>query len=237
VAVQAPRRLAEDSQSGALELLLCTATGPREIVSGQMLSLRRRFGRALVGLIVLYGFLVFAHVNRHGGGWEHFFGSLVGRLAVWGALVILVQVWSFARVGLYQGLKEGNSLRATFMLVWKLGVLPWVLFIAWGLISELGNRQFGIRWGISRDGIIRSWAIFHLLVCGIFVAHASWRLERNFRLLVAQSLPGGRWRRWIAPPFDRTHKPEADLAPRRKASGQAGPQARNAGRKGGRLYR
>jgi ABC-type transport system involved in cytochrome c biogenesis permease component len=197
VAIQAPRRLAEDRQSGALELLLCTATGPREIVSGQMLSLRRRFGRALMGLIVLYAFLVFADVSRHGSGWENFFGSLMGRLAVWGALVILFQVWSFARVGLYQGLAQGNSLRATFMLVWKLGVLPWVLFMAWVLILEVGNRQFGIRWGIGRDGIIRSWAMVHLLVCGIFVAHASWHLERNFRMLVAQSVPVGWWRRWL----------------------------------------
>lgn len=43
VAVQATRRLCEDRQSGALELLLGTALIPEEIVAGQWQTLRRQF--------------------------------------------------------------------------------------------------------------------------------------------------------------------------------------------------
>src|SRR5215468_1333048 len=51
IAIQAPRRLADDKQSGALELLLCTPLTPREIVRGSMGILRRQFGRGLAGLL------------------------------------------------------------------------------------------------------------------------------------------------------------------------------------------
>lgn len=43
VPAEAARRLVEDRQSGALELLLCTPVSVREIVQGQWLTLRRRY--------------------------------------------------------------------------------------------------------------------------------------------------------------------------------------------------
>ncbi len=43
VPAEAARRLVEDRQSGALELLLCTPVSVREIVKGQWLTLRRRY--------------------------------------------------------------------------------------------------------------------------------------------------------------------------------------------------
>jgi hypothetical protein len=42
-----------------------------------------------------------------------------------------------------------------------------------------------------------SWAVAHLLVCALFLAHASWRLHRNLRYLAAQSAGAAWWKRWL----------------------------------------
>jgi hypothetical protein len=191
--IQAPRRLADDKQSGALELLLCTPIGPETIVRGTMLGLRRRFGRALVGLAVLDAFLVFAYMDRH-GGWNNLIGRSEGLAVLCGAVVIPVQAWSLARVGLYLGLKQGNSLRATFTAIWSLTLLPWVLFVCLVITLELGARPLGI--GPSRRAIISSWAWIHLAVCGGFGAYASWQLRNeNFRLLATEAARVAWWKK------------------------------------------
>jgi len=198
LAIQAPRRFADDRQSGALELLLCTPTTPGEIVRGQMRILRHRFGRALLVLMAVDAFLVYAYCTQH-AGWRQFFGS--SRFFFWmcaaGTLVYPLQAWSFARVGLYQGLVQSSSLRATFMLVWKLGLLPWILWLGaifgWVPLS----RVLGVGRGFKDEMVLITWVAWHGIVCSSFLAHASWQLQGNFRRLAAQSLRVPWYRRLI----------------------------------------
>jgi ABC-type transport system involved in cytochrome c biogenesis permease component len=196
LAIQAPRRLADDKQSGALELLLCTPTQPREIVNGSMWVLRRRFGGAFLSLLAVAAFLGYAYYSEH-GGWEAFFGSRMQEPVLWGLAVFSLQLLSFARVGLYQGLVQSNSLRATFLLVFKLGLLPWMLFAVFMLTCEMGSRYLGVPRNVSDDFAIASWAGIHLVLCGLFLRRANWQLRHNFRALAAQTKLPARWKRWL----------------------------------------
>jgi hypothetical protein len=184
LAIQAPRRLADDKQSGALELLLCTSLREREMVRGMMIGLWRRLGRAMVALVLLDAFLCYAYISQNPaflqGNSRNFF-----ILCFWAVIVFLLQGLAFVRVGLYQGLLRGNSIKATFNLIFTLGVLPWVLFVLWMFTVE-SLRNYIPPFGRIRElFIFNSWAAVHLLVFGLFLAHASHQLRHRFRVLAA----------------------------------------------------
>jgi ABC-type transport system involved in cytochrome c biogenesis permease component len=196
IAIQAPRRLADDKQSGALELLLCTPITPGEIVRGSMRILRRRFGRAMAALVALDLFIFFAHFSKYGGWRRGWYPDLLP-LAIYAAVVFPVQGYSLARIGLYEGLVRSNSVRATFMAIWKVGLLPWVLFIGFLMTWDAIRSHFRVLPNIGEQLAFASWAGAHLLPCGIFLAHANWRLHQNFRALAAQSARPAWWKRWL----------------------------------------
>jgi hypothetical protein len=195
IAIQAPRRLADDQQSGALELLLCTPVKPRQIVSGSMWVLWRRYGRAQASLLALDAFLVYACFSAR-GGWQAFlrYDLFLGAL---GALVVFpLQGYSLARVGLYQGLVQGDSVRASLMTIWKVGLSPWLVFFAFMVTWETVARYY--TW-LPRATDRRAWFVWagvHLLACGAFVTQAAWRLDRRFRALAAHSRRPAWWKRW-----------------------------------------
>jgi ABC-type transport system involved in multi-copper enzyme maturation permease subunit len=190
LAIQAPRRLADDKQSGALELLLCTPATPKTIVRGTMSILRRRFGLALLALLMVDLFLIYSFFDVN-GGWREFWKDDCYKLIIGGALVFPLQVWSLARVGLYQGLAQSSSLRATFMVAWKIGVLPLVLWFTFMMTSE----ALGLLNGVSDTFILSALACAHIFTCLFFLAHASWNLHWNFRRLAAQSVKLSLWKR------------------------------------------
>jgi hypothetical protein len=205
IAIQAPRRLADDKQSGALELLLCTPITPLNIVRGSMLSLRRRFGRALFALLALDAFLIFAWFEGN-GGWADFRADEWFKLSLGAAVVFPLQAWSMARVGIYQGLVSANSLRATFMVIWKVGLLPIVMWIAFMMTCDI----LGLLRGRNSDTFaFGALAGVHVLPCSFFLAHASWRLHRRFRMLAAQSAHRAWWKRWL----DEQRRPARGLEP------------------------
>lgn len=197
VAIQAPRRLGDDKHSGALELLLCTPLSTREIVRGNLLLLRRRFGRALIVLLGLDAFLLYAFSSNH-GGWERFSSGGDGLLYVvcCGVAVFPLQIGILARIGIYQGLVNPNSLRATFMLLGKVALLPFLLFV--GFIIAWETLAPRLKWGnMTNWGAFGVWTGAHFLVFAVFSAHAMFRLSRNFRALAAYSPQGSWWSRFV----------------------------------------
>jgi ABC-type transport system involved in cytochrome c biogenesis permease component len=194
LAIQAPQRLADDKQSGALELLLGTPVQPGQIVRGCMTVLRSQFGRAVLVLLMLDLCMVGAYFGAR-GGWKDFVKDDVFPLSICAVLVFPFQAWSLARVGLYQGLRQANSLRATFMLLWKLGLLPWVVFVALIMLWQATRSHVRILVNIPDAYIFFGWAAVHLVACSLFLAHASWHLRRNFRRLAAQTVVPSWWKR------------------------------------------
>jgi ABC-type transport system involved in multi-copper enzyme maturation permease subunit len=179
IALDAPRRFADDKQSGALELLLCTPYRPERIVSDGLQALHRRFLPPLTIIIVLAVYSVLAHTLVRGLSWPR---NQLFHLAFAGAIVIPVQVYGFLCVGLYQGLVSKNSLRATFMLVWKLFAIPWLLFFLWIFVVEvLRIRPLGF--GASASSVYLMWAAFHVIPIVLFVFQARLNMAMRFRYL------------------------------------------------------
>ena len=210
IAIQAPRRLADDKQSGALELLLCTPITPREMVRGIIWAMRRRFGRALLVLMALDLFLVFAYFSEH-GGWHGLRSHELFVLSIYAAAIFPLQGYSLARIGLCQGLVQANSGRATAMTIWKVGLLPWVLFIGFMVTWDGARRYFQTLPQITDARAWTVWAGVHLLACVAFLAQANWRLARRFRELAGRS-GGTAW--WIRAAHSRSQ--------RRRPSGAGG---------------
>jgi ABC-type transport system involved in cytochrome c biogenesis permease component len=183
--IQAPRRIADDKHSGALELLLCTPLAPREIIRGNMLALRRRYGRVLLGLIAMDGFLLVAYASTH-GGWGGLVRYDAFALCVWGLIVFPIQLYTFARISLYQALIHTNSLRASFAAFWRVGLLPWAIFFLFILGCDyVASHYRALR--LTETLAFSAWGLSHLLPCAVFLAIANWRLGRSFRILVTAS--------------------------------------------------
>ena len=201
VCIQSPRRFADDKQSGALELLLCTTLPARQFVRGAIAALWRRFGRALVALVLLDAFLVYAYVSHH-GGWTQFRSVLV--LCVGATAVFPLQGYVMALAGLYHGLAKANSLRATFTLIWTLGLLPWPLFAGTLLFCDLARRYLTFMPRISEDFVFLCWTGAHLVVFAPALARAWWELRHNLRELAAgTAIPW--WKRAWQAVFDNSY--------------------------------
>ena len=77
------------------------------------------------------------------------------------------------------------------------GLLPWVVSIGFVVGREAAQRHFRSLPNPSSHSAFAAWAGAHLLVCALFLAHASWRLHRNFRSLAAPSAGAAWWKRWL----------------------------------------
>jgi ABC-type transport system involved in multi-copper enzyme maturation permease subunit len=187
IAAQAPRRMADDKQSGALELLLCTPLEPAEIVRGQMRILGRRFGGALASLLALDLLMIAAVLSIAGtaGGGRVMRQDLIW-LAACGLVVFPAQAYSMAKIGLYQGLVQSTSLRATLLLVWKVGLLPWVTWLAFILSYIAIQRHMRSLPVVTNTFVWLAWTASQLAVYGVFLAHANHRLRASFRTLAAK---------------------------------------------------
>ncbi len=194
IALQSPRRLADDKQSGALELLLSTPLTPAAMVGGAMLVWRRRFGWPLLFLLGLDLFLLHAFYQGHPISGPLLSDDLF-QISLCALVVFPLQAWSLARIGLYQGLRCGNSLRATFISLWMVGLLPWLLFIGFIITCETGRQYFRFLPRINDEIAFSAWTGAHVLPCCLFVAVANWRLRRHFRALAAQNRNLSSWRR------------------------------------------
>ena len=195
IAIQAPRRLADDKESGALELLLCTPLKPAEIVRGCMMILRRRFGRGLLALLALDVFFAYAYYSEH-GGWGTFLATPMWQFAICVLVVAPVQAYSLARIGVYEGLAQTTSLRASFMTAWNAGLLPWLSWFAVMLSLQASQRYLLFPQRMTDKIAFGAWVSVHVLVCAICVAYASCRLHWSFRSLAAQAHAIPSWKRW-----------------------------------------
>ena len=195
IAVQAPRRLADDKHSGALELLLCTSLPTEEIAGGAMTAMRRRFGRAFFGLLLFDLWLAYAYFDARGSRSSPGLDNML-KFGFWAAGIFTLQTYSFARVGLYQGLAQGSSVGATFILVLKLGLLPYVLFIVGIIVYENMRRNFPALGFLRENILIGLWVGAHLICFVAFLAHADYRLVHRFRVLGAAAKSRAFFARW-----------------------------------------
>jgi ABC-type transport system involved in cytochrome c biogenesis permease component len=212
IAVQAPRRLADDKQSGALELLLCTPLTPRQIVKGCTRALLARFGTVAAIMILLDAYSLYFCFTQEWPNRSMSIQDMV-ELCLCGVLVVPLQTYTFIRLGVYQGLAQGNSLRATFKLIAKVGLLPWALYILLILGLLLSERYTGRWFGRHAEAFMFGiWIGLHVLICLGFLLHGNYRLKRHFRALASQTVKPPWWKRL------RIKRPSNVAAPRESAA-------------------
>lgn len=137
VAMESTRRISEDRQSGALELLLVTPLPEAAMVRGHLQGLRVHFRPFLVVIILLNLALLSIVVAFHDN-----FGREVSWLAflvIGGAGVLFLDFRALAWVGLQQGLKAKNHTRALLATIGRVMGLPWLGIFLMFLLGMAGG--------------------------------------------------------------------------------------------------
>jgi hypothetical protein len=126
IAVESSRRLSEDRQSGALELLLVTPLPVEQIVAGQMRALRKSF-RVPVLLIVIVNVVTFwvictAQTLRMQRDPMVIFGEILAG----GVVALLLDFHALTNMGMWMALRTKKHHRAIFATVGRIILPPWV---------------------------------------------------------------------------------------------------------------
>jgi hypothetical protein len=127
IAIEAGQRLAEDRKIGALELLLSTPLGVRDILHGQMLALRRQFLRPLL-VVLAAELLLMILVSRH----SYQSPSVVIIFGSAGILLLAIDIATLIWVGFLSALTAKNPNYASVTTIFRVMILPWII---WGAIS------------------------------------------------------------------------------------------------------
>jgi ABC-type Na+ efflux pump permease subunit len=117
-------RLADDRESGALELLLATAISVRTIVRGQWQALWMQCGWLALAML-LFVCTVFGAIIGHTGGDENVVGWFLLCLPV-AALLLVGVVWT----SMWMGLRVKFPRQAPGAAVLRVVLLPWLAWIA-----------------------------------------------------------------------------------------------------------
>jgi ABC-type transport system involved in cytochrome c biogenesis permease component len=187
VAVEATRRLSEDRQSGALELLLVTPLPPADIIRGQRMALAHLFRwpmRMLFGMnLLLLAMMTWPGRNNWLGPDSTIFAIIFGG----GIPLLLADCSLIGRAGIWSALTTTRHTRAVLKTIRNLLLPSWVAIL---LLWFFGMTSGGISTGTVQTLVV-AWIVFGLVVDAIVLAITASRLRGNFRELAAT----GQWRR------------------------------------------
>lgn len=182
VALEASRRLNEDRQSGALELLLVTPLSEKEIIAGQRQALEGMFLKPLFVVLALYGCVMWwscsssSPVHDQGVTAIIMFGNIV---------VLLTDFFALGWVGMWHGLVARQHHRAVLVSLVQILVLPWLLYVVMGMCggfnSSAGANAFIITWYLT--GVLNDF---------IWARRARNKLRNEFRLRASGAVIGKR---------------------------------------------
>jgi hypothetical protein len=134
VAIEAGQRLAEDRRIGALELLLSTPLNVREILRGQLLALRRQF------LIPLLLIIAVVWVLFSAGAPQAFDDrARIHALGAAGIIMLLADIAALTWVAMATALTVNTPNRASISTIFRVLILPWVVFAAIAIIVNIGT--------------------------------------------------------------------------------------------------
>ena len=176
IAIEASRRLSDDRQSGALELLLVTPLSISKIVSGQRRALREIFRWPMIfaALLNLCVFLLLTVENplRMGNDRVIFCEMYIG-----GAIVLVLDASALSWVGMAMAMKKRGHHRAIYATFARVMLPPWLAILLFIFIGIGGAR-------INRDemiGFVGLWLFGSVLVDLIQGGIARTRLAGLFR--------------------------------------------------------
>jgi hypothetical protein len=174
IAMEAGRRINEDRQSGALELLLVTALPIEAIIQGQRTALRAHFRRPIRLLEALNVAMILAVLCFPGPLRMDIEDQLIFCEVFFGGIVLLTaDFYALTWLGMWRGLIRHNH-RAVVGTVLKVMGIPWGLIVL--LISTQPN--------VSETGIFfifAAWIATGLVVDAVIVTTARRNLAEHFR--------------------------------------------------------
>jgi hypothetical protein len=177
VAAEASRRLSDDRQSGALELLLVTTLSEQKIIAGQRRALLEQFRLPI--LIIELLFVAVLGVRFTGGLGVVHDEDIFIIITVGNMIVLLTDFSAMGWVGMWAGLRSRHHHRAVLLTLLQILVVPWLLyfilgvagffnsgsplplFVTWYLLG-VGNDLIWSR--VAREGLKRE---FRLRAAGI----------------------------------------------------------------------
>jgi hypothetical protein len=185
LASEACRHFLEHRRSGALELLLSTPLTVEEILHGHLLALRRQFGGPILVVLAVDVLLLILGLNRGAGASD---GREITLYFLAGMIVLIVDAFALAWVGMWFGLSAKNLNRATSATWARILALPWGIFIlsivfvaTAGLFRDIGGSgDFALGLGLGW------WFFISVTLDFLFIAWARKNLIQQFRLIASQ---------------------------------------------------
>ena len=187
VALQATRRLCDDRQSGALELLLATALTPEEIIAGQWQTLRRQFRPFLWALTlvnVALTMMVLKILNADIG--MDLDAALIFSAFFLGGIVLLwIDFFALGWFGMSTALRGVRIHRAVPNTLARILGPPWLAIFIFIALSVSGR-------GVSSETVWVCWTVWltlSIVNSHVAVVHRKKELLQNFRRLAVGDEP------------------------------------------------
>jgi len=177
IAIEASRRLSEDRQSGALELLLVTPLSISKILSGQRRALRETFRWPIIiaALLNLCMFLLITGKNplRMNGDDRVVFCEMY----IGGAIMLVLDAFALSWVGMAMAMKKRGHHRAIYATFARVMLPPWLAILLFIFLGIGGGR---INSG-DMIGFISLWLIGSVIIDLIQAGAARTRLTGLLR--------------------------------------------------------
>ncbi|MBI4327333.1 MAG: ABC transporter permease [Chloroflexi bacterium] len=183
IAAEAAERLSGSRSSGELELLLVTPISVEKICRGHFRALQRQFAFPVLVISLVDLLLILMGGGLIGGQDSE---NVFRFLWVWAMLIMLfIDAPALAWVGLWQGLHARNSLAALMRTLFRILLLPWVVFFLSLLISPsfLFFRFFSDLTDGWYLGAIIWWWVVGFAMNAIYCRNAIAHLHEEFRRL------------------------------------------------------
>ncbi len=181
VTSEAVSKFNEDRRSGALELILASPLKVAEILSGQLLALRRQFVLPImvvgaVGAVFMLAPFWSAHLSASG----NMFWSV---MFLAGLIVFFLDLIACGWTGMWVGLNVRQINRASGTVVGRVLLLPWMFcFLTFAGIVSLGSLGFELPDFKSPESVSLGVWFFYSIANSLFwIAHSRRSLMRSFR--------------------------------------------------------
>ncbi len=174
--IEASRAIAEDRQSGAMELLMSTPLTSDQIIRGQGRAMYYLMAKP-VGLIMIIDTVCLAialHFENWSGGRDIYIALY---LVAVGSLVL--DVMSASWTGLWLGLSARSAHRAASGTIIRILFLPVLIFGALATASAAARINF------SFGGVVFLWVVVCFACDLFFMTQARSRLQDRFRTLAS----------------------------------------------------
>jgi ABC-type transport system involved in cytochrome c biogenesis permease component len=173
VAVEATRRLSDDRQSGALELLLVTPLNEKQILTGQRRALWHHFKVPLFVLLAIN--LVLIWILNGPNPMKISDYGMISLVFVGGTIALPLDFYALGWVGMWMGLRAKRHNRAVMGTLLRVMVTPWLAFI---FIMFLGTSGMSDRTGVWAFSL---WIAFGIINDLLVARRAKRKLLEKFR--------------------------------------------------------